>query len=171
MAVKENMFDKRKNEDRRKQFIEENLDVADQVLTTNPNVSIVQNEENIKETPLSVVVVSEQSTKNVEPSIILPEVKKESSDRMEEQPEKQDDKSVPFKLSLLKKEKIKKDTYNYYLESSIDEMANILGNTMNISKSEVISLLLKSAILSNEDIQNLAESNDEVKNLLRKLKN
>ena len=41
---------------------------------------------------------------------------------------------------------------------------------MGISKSEVVSLLLKSAILTNEDIQGLADTEDEVKKLLEKLK-
>ena len=66
--------------------------------------------------------------------------------------------------------KIKKNTFNYYLEDSIDDLAGILSNTMEISKSEVVSLLLKSAILTNEDIQGLAEINEEVKKLLEKLK-
>lgn len=142
----ENMFEIRQN-DRRRQIIEENLDVADQILATNPNMSQVENK--IEESQEETVV--EQ-----------PEIK-------EEKPVKQEDNPV-FKLSLLKKEKIKKDTFNYYLEDALDDLAGILGNKMGISKSEVVSLLLKSAILTNEDIQGLAETDIEVKKLLEKLK-
>ena len=142
----ENMFEIRQN-DRRRQIIEENLDVADQILATNPNMSQVENK--IEESQEETVV--EQ-----------PEIK-------EEKPVKQEDNPV-FKLSLLKKEKIKKDTFNSYLEDALDDLAGILGNKMGISKSEVVSLLLKSAILTNEDIQGLAETDIEVKKLLEKLK-
>ena len=142
----ENMFEIRQN-DRRRQIIEENLDVADQILATNPNMSQVENK--IEESQEETVV--EQ-----------PEIK-------EEKPVEQEDNPV-FKLSLLKKEKIKKDTFNYYLEDALDDLAGILGNKMGISKSEVVSLLLKSAILTNEDIQGLAETDIEVKKLLEKLK-
>jgi len=142
----ENMFEIRQN-DRRRQIIEENLDVADQILATNPNMSQVENK--IEESQEETVV--EQ-----------PEIK-------EEKPVEQENNPV-FKLSLLKKEKIKKDTFNYYLEDALDDLAGILGNKMGISKSEVVSLLLKSAILTNEDIQGLAETDIEVKKLLEKLK-
>jgi len=152
----ENMFEIRKN-DRRKQIIEENLDVADQILSTNPNLNILQNESEIDE--LQEEVVDEEKLEVIE-----------QKENQQEQLIETEDSPVQFKLSLLKREKIKKDTYNYYLEDSIDDLAGILSNTMEISKSEVVSLLLKSAILTNEDIQGLAEINEEVKKLLEKLK-
>ena len=152
----ENMFEIRKN-DRRKQIIEENLDVADQILSTNPNLNILQNESEIDE--LQEEVVDKEKLEVIE-----------QKENQQEQLIETEDSPVQFKLSLLKREKIKKDTYNYYLEDSIDDLAGILSNTMEISKSEVVSLLLKSAILTNEDIQGLAEINEEVKKLLEKLK-
>lgn len=152
----ENMFEIRKN-DRRKQIIEENLNVADQILATNPSMNILQNESEIDE--LQEEVVDKKKVEIVEQKEI-----------QQEQPIETEDSPVQFKLSLLKREKIKKNTFNYYLEDSIDDLAGILSNTMEISKSEVVSLLLKSAILTNEDIQGLAEINEEVKKLLEKLK-
>ena len=130
------MFEIRKN-DRRKQIIEENLDVADQILSTNPNLNILQNESEIDE--LQEEVVDEEKLEVIE-----------QKENQQEQLIETEDSPVQFKLSLLKREKIKKDTYNYYLEDSIDDLAGILSNTMEISKSEVVSLLLKSAILTNE---------------------
>ena len=50
----ENMFEIRKN-DRRKQIIEENLNVADQILATNPSMNILQNESEIDELQEEVV--------------------------------------------------------------------------------------------------------------------
>ena len=38
--MSENMFEVRNKESRRKQFIEENLDVADEIINTNPNVTM-----------------------------------------------------------------------------------------------------------------------------------
>jgi len=164
MTEKKNMFETRMNEDRRKQFIEENLDIADHVLAASPNINILQNENAIKEQPeeiqKEIASVVEKVVESIEPL----EITKEQSIEPEY-------KSTPFKLSLLKREKTKKKTFNYYLEDSIDKMTDILSKAMNISKSEIISLLLKSAILSNEDIQGLAEENAEVKKLLVKLKN
>lgn len=144
----ENMFEIRQS-DRRKKIIEENLDVADQILATNPSMNILQSENEIGE-PQEEVVIEQ------------PEIKEEKPTELEDSP--------VFKLSLLKKEKIKKNTFNYYLEDALDDLAGILGNKMGISKSEVVSLLLKSAILTNEDIQGLAETDIEVKKLLEKLK-
>ena len=144
----ENMFEIRQN-DRRRQIIEENLDVADQILVTNPNMNILQSENEIGE-PQEEVVIEQ------------PEIKEEKPTEIEDSP--------VFKLSLLKKEKIKKNTFNYYLEDALDELAEILADKMGISKSEVVSLLLKSAILTNEDIQNLAKSDSKVEKLLEILK-
>ena len=142
------MFEIRQN-DRRRQIIEENLDVADQILVTNPNMNILQSENEIGE-PQEEVVIEQ------------PEIKEEKPTEIEDSP--------VFKLSLLKKEKIKKNTFNYYLEDALDELAEILADKMGISKSEVVSLLLKSAILTNEDIQNLAKSDSKVEKLLEILK-
>ena len=150
------MFEIRKN-DRRRQIIEENLDVADQILSTNPSINILQNESEINESQEEVVV--EEKAEVIEQKEV-----------QQEQPTEIEDNPIQFKLSLLKREKIKKDTYNYYLEDSIDELAGILSDKMEISKSEVVSLLLKSAILTNEDINGLAEADVEVKKLLEKLK-
>ena len=144
----ENMFEIRQS-DRRKKIIEENLDVADQILATNPSMNILQSENEIGE-PQEEVVIEQ------------PEIKEEKPTELEDSP--------VFKLSLLKKEKIKKNTFNYYLEDALDELAEILADKMGISKSEVVSLLLKSAILTNEDIQNLAKSDSKVEKLLEILK-
>lgn len=152
----ENMFEIRKN-DRRKQIIEENLDVADQILSTNPTMNILQNENEINKLEEEIIVEEELEVN-------------EHDENQQEQLVEVEDSPIQFKLSLLKKEKIKKDTYNYYLEDSLDELAGILANIMDISKSEVISLLLKSAILTSEDIEDLAENNEEVKKIIDKLK-
>jgi hypothetical protein len=154
----ENMFDVRKN-DRRKQIIEENMDVANQYLATNPNAAILQNENDIEEIEDMEEKLTEELIKEIE-----------SAEVKVEQPIEQESKPATFKLSLLKKEKIKKDTYNYYIEDSLDEIVSILSVKMGISKSEVVSLLLKSAILTNDDIQNLSETDIEIKNILEKLK-
>lgn len=152
----ENMFDIRKS-DRRKQIIEENMDVADQILATNPFINTLPEESEIDE--LQEEVILEEKVDIIEENEIP-----------QRQPMEQENTPVQFKLSLLKSEKIKKDTYNYYLEDSLDKLSGILSIKMGISKSEVVSLLLKSAILTNEDIQGLADTEDEVKKLLEKLK-
>lgn len=142
----ENMFELRKKETRRKQFIEENLDVADEIINTNPNLNILKNEK---------IIENEEIIEEETPVV---EIKEESPT------------ITPFKLSLYKKEKISKDNYSYYLESAIDELAVLIGEKMNISKSEFINLILKSALLTNEDIQELSKIDEKVQNLLEKLK-
>lgn len=143
--MSENMFEIRNKESRRKQFIEENLDVADEIINTNPNVTMFKNEENIKE------------PENVDTS----EIDNEETDKNEK---------TEFNFSLYKKEKIRKKSYSYYLEEAIDELAILIEQKTDMSKSEFINLILKSALLSNEGVQELAKTDDKVQNILEKLK-
>lgn len=143
--MSENMFEVRNKESRRKQFIEENLDVADEIINTNPNVTMFKNEENIKE------------PENVDTS----EIDNEETDKNEK---------TEFNFSLYKKEKIRKKSYSYYLEEAIDELAILIEQKTDMSKSEFINLILKSALLSNEGVQELAKTDDKVQNILEKLK-
>lgn len=143
--MSENMFEIRNKESRRKQFIEENLDVADEIINTNPNVTMFKNEENIKE------------PENVDTS----EIDNEETDKNEK---------TEFNFSLYKKEKIRKKSYSYYLEEAIDELVILIEQKTDMSKSEFINLILKSALSSNEGVQELAKTDDKVQNILEKLK-
>lgn len=134
----ENMFEIRKKESRRKQFIEENLDVADEIINTAP---LFKNEEIIEDVPAE----KEEDTQKA-------------------------DNIIPFKLSLYKKEKINKISCTYYLESAIDDLVSLIGEKTAISKSELVNLMLKSSLLSNEDIQELSKYDENIQNLLEKLK-
>ena len=88
VVMSENMFEVRNKESRRKQFIE-NLDVADEIINTNPNVTMFKNEENIKE------------PENVDTS----EIDNEETDKNR--------KNRGFNFSLYKKEKIRKKVISY----------------------------------------------------------
>ena len=87
----ENMFDIRKS-DRRKQIIEENMDVADQILATNPFINTLPEESEIDE--LQEEVILEEKVDIIEENEIP-----------QKQPMEQENTPVQFKLSLLKREK------------------------------------------------------------------
>lgn len=140
----ENLFEIRKN-DRRKQIINENLDVADQILATNP---LFKNEEIINE------------------EIIESEPKEETiKDAVEEV-----DKLSPISLYDFKKKDNDKDRYTYYLDSEIDKLLIIVYKKFEMkSKSVLANLLLGNAILTNEDITALSETDKDVKKYYSKL--
>lgn len=140
----ENLFEIRKN-DRRKQIINENLDVADQILATNP---LFKNEEIIEEETIE----SEPEEETIE-------------DAVEEV-----DKLAPINLSDFKKRENDKDRYTYYLDSEIDKLLIIVYKKFEMkSKSVLANLLLGNAILTNEDIIALSETDKDVKKYYYKL--
>ena len=127
----ENLFEIRKN-DRRKQIINENIDVADQILSTNP---LFKNEEII-----------------------------------ENEPEEEIDKLAPISLSDFKKKDNDKNRYTYYLDSEIDKLLIVVYKKFEMkSKSVLANLLLGNAILTNEDIIALSETDKDVKKYYSKL--
>lgn len=140
----ENLFEIRKN-DRRKQIINENLDVADQILATNP---LFKNEEIIEEE----IIENEPEEETIE-------------DTVEEV-----DKLAPISLSDFKKKDNDKDRYTYYLDSEIDKLLIIVYKKFEMkSKSVLANLLLGNAILTNEDIIALSETDKDVKKYYSKL--
>lgn len=140
----ENLFEIRKN-DRRKQIINENLDVADQILATNP---LFKNEEIIEEETIK----SEPEEETIE-------------DAVEEV-----DKLTPISLYDFKKKDNDKDRYTYYLDSEIDKLLIIVYKKFEMkSKSVLANLLLGNAILTNEDITALSETDKDVKKYYSKL--
>lgn len=153
MAERENMFVKNKKEDRRRQFIEENMDVAEQVMSTSPT-NILRNEDQILETEEKV-----EDQENIDNA--LPKNNAE---------EPKENNIIPFKIVPHPIEKIKKKGRNYYIEEAMDTLAIILSKKMGLSKSEFINLFLKSAVLTNADILEIAKNDEEIQNLLEKLK-
>lgn len=135
----ENLFEIRKN-DRRKQIINENIDVADQILSTNP---LFKNEEIIENEPEEEIV----------------------EDTIEEI-----DKLAPISLSDFKKKDNDKNRYTYYLDSEIDKLLIVVYKKFEMkSKSVLANLLLGNAILTNEDIIALSETDKDVKKYYSKL--
>ena len=144
----ENLFDIRKN-DRRKKIIDENLDVANQIFATNP---LFKNEEAIENEP----------EETPEEEII--------EDVAEETDKEEIDKLAPISLSDFKQKENDKDRYTYYLDSEIDKLLIIVYKKFEIkSKSVLANLLLGNAILTNEDITALSETDKDVKKYYSKL--
>lgn len=136
----ENLFEIRKN-DRRKQIIDDNIDVADQILATNP---LFKSEDIIED------IIKEEET---------------SEDSIEKS-----DKLTPINLSDFKKKEIDKGRYTYYLDAEIDKLLIIVSKKFEMkSKSILANLLLGTALLMNEDIQSLSENNKDVKKYYSKL--
>jgi len=140
----ENLFEIRKN-DRRKQIINENIDVADQILSTNP---LFKNEEIVENKPEKEIVED-----------VVEEVEKEEIDKL-----------AQFSLSDFKKKDNDKNRYTYYLDSEIDKLLIIIYKKFEMkSKSVLANLLLGNAILTNEDIITLSETDKDVKKYYSKL--
>ena len=140
----ENLFDIRKN-DRRKKIIDENLDVANQILATNP---LFKNEEAIENKPEEEII----------------------EDVAEETDKEEIDKLAPISLSDFKKKENDKDRYTYYLDSEIDKLLIIVYKKFEMkSKSVLANLLLGNAILTNKDITALSETDKDVKKYYSKL--
>jgi hypothetical protein len=136
----ENLFEIRKN-DRRKQIIDDNIDVADQILATNP---LFKSEDIIED----IIKEKENSEDSIEKS----------------------DKLTPINLSDFKKKEIDKGRYTYYLDAEIDKLLIIVSKKFEMkSKSILANLLLGTALLMNEDIQSLSENNKDVKKYYSKL--
>lgn len=148
----ENMFEIRKN-DRRKQIIAENLDVADQIIATNPNSDIIQDEKVFEEAPEKEEIVLE----------------KEEEFSMES--EEINDIVLPNLLDFKKKES-DKGRYTYYLDNEIDELLILVSKKFDMkSKSILANLLLGTTILLNENIQVLSENDREINESFMKLFN
>lgn len=136
----ENLFEIRKN-DRRKQIIDDNIDIADQILATNP---LFKSEDIIED------IIKEEET---------------SEDSIEKS-----DKLTHINLSDFKKKEIDKGRYTYYLDAEIDKLLIIVSKKFEMkSKSILANLLLGTALLMNEDIQSLSENNKDVKKYYSKL--
>jgi hypothetical protein len=147
----ENMFDMRKNEERRLKFIEENSDVAEQIINTNPAITILKNEGKIPE--------ESNDKEQLEES---PEVEKQELTK----------ENVNSLLStILEEDGRTKDSFTYYIDKSIDGLIMaVVGNNNSRKKSKLVNLLLKSAILENDDIRQMAETNKDIQKNLDKLK-
>ena len=152
--MSENMFESRKN-DRRRQIIEENLDVADKIIATNPNTTILQNEKIFEELkPENNEIIEE----NIQPT--------------EESPTENEDNIIPLNLLNYKKKESDKGRYTYYLDNEIDELLIAVSDKFEMkSKSILANLLLGTTILLNENIQNLADNDENIKESFDKLYN
>lgn len=148
--MSENLFEIRKN-DRRMKIIEENLDVADQILSTNPNANILQSENMIEESQ-----PEEESVTEVEVSeVFAPE---------------ESDKLTPLNLSEFKKKDSGKNRYTYYLDDEVDKLLIAISNKFEMkSKSVLANFLLGSTLLMNEDIQLLIHNDKEIATHYKKL--
>lgn len=159
--MSENMFEIRKN-DRRRQIIEENLAVADQIIATNPNTTILQNEKVFKD-----VVVEKEEAEDTLPQ-------EETIPPKEEIPTESEDTNNILPLNLLnyKKKESDKGRYTYYLDNEIDELLIAVADKFEMkSKSILANLLLGTTILLNENIQNLADNDEKIKESFEKLYN
>lgn len=147
----ENMFEIRKSEVRRKQFVEENSDIADKIINTNSSVELSKNEEEIVDKNNSIKQIQEYSTP-------------------EEIEISQKENTTSLISTLLEEDGRTKDSFTYYLDKSINSLAaSIVGNN-NRKKSKLINLLLKSAILTNEDIKQMAIANKDIQKHLDNIK-
>lgn len=147
----ENMFEVRKNESRRKQFVEENLDVADKIINTNPSIKTFKTEENLEEKNNIEQSTEQVITENQE--VILSK-----------------DNTNSLISMLLDEDGRTKDSFTYYLDKSINALAELIVSGNSRKKSKLINLLLKSAILSSEDIQQMATTNKDIQKCLDKIK-
>lgn len=148
----ENMFEVRKS-DRRNQIIADNLDVADQIIATNPNSDIMQNEKVFKE-----VTVKEEIAPIKEEEI---PIESEEINNI-----------VLPNLSDFKKKESDKGRYTYYLDNEIDELLIVVSKKFDMkSKSILANLLLGTTILLNENIQVLSENDREINESFMKLFN
>lgn len=148
----ENMFEVRKNENRRKQFVEENLDVADKIINTNSSIKTFKTEESLVEEKNNI----EQSTEQV------------VTENQEETLPKDNTNSL---ISMLLDEDGRtKDSFTYYLDKSINALAELIVSGNSRKKSKLMNLLLKSAILSSEDIKQMATTNNDIQKCLDKIK-
>lgn len=147
----ENMFEMRKNESRRKQFVEENLDVADKIINTNPSIKPFKAEENLVEEKDNVEQTEQVITEN-----------------QEELSQKENPNSL---ISILLDEDGRtKDSFTYYIDKSINTLTGLIVGDNSRKKSKLINLLLKSAILASEDIQQMATTNKDIKKYFDKIK-
>lgn len=147
----ENMFEMRKNESRRKQFVEENLDVADKIINTNPSIKPFKAEENLVEEKDNVEQTEQVITGN-----------------QEELSQKENPNSL---ISILLDEDGRtKDSFTYYIDKSINTLTGLIVGDNSRKKSKLINLLLKSAILASEDIQQMATTNKDIKKYFDKIK-
>ena len=154
--MSENMFEIRKS-DRRKQIIEENLDVADKIIATNPNTTIIQNEK----------IFEEMKPENEE-------AVEETIPQKEEIPTENEEVNniIPLNLLNYKKKEADKGRYTYYLDNEIDEVWVAVSEKLEIkSKSILANLLLGTTILLNENIQDLANDDEKIKQSFDKLYN
>jgi len=150
--MSENMFDVRKN-NRRSQIIEDNLDVADKIISTNPNTTLLQNEAIFKDAPLE-----EDITANEEYE--LPVESEEIND------------VISLDLLNHKKKDSEKGKYTYYLDNEIDELLVAISHKYEMkSKSTLANLLLGTTLLLNENIQILSENDREINESFGKLFN
>lgn len=153
--MSENMFEIRKI-DRRKQIIEENLDVADKIIATNPNTTILQNEKIFEESEMENEEIIEES---IQQNDEIPTGNKDNN-------------IIPINLLNYKKKESDKGRYTYYLDNEIDELLIAVSEKFEMkSKSILANLLLGATILSNENIQNLADNDEKIKQSFDKLYN
>ncbi len=152
--MSENMFETRKS-DRRRQIIEENLDVADKIIATNPNTTILQNEKIFEE-------IKPENNEIIE----------ENTQPIEESPTESEDNIIPLNLLNYKKKESEKGRFTYYLDNEIDELLIAVSDKFEMkSKSILANLLLGTTILLNENIQNLADTDEKIKESFDKLYN
>lgn len=81
-----------------------------------------------------------------------------------------EDNSIPnnsLKKLLAAKDKPIKRQCSYYLDANIDDFFMRLGEIMEVSKSEIVNQLLRSAIIENPEIQEMAQINKRVNRILR----
>jgi outer membrane biosynthesis protein TonB len=168
------MFKKNKAEERRQQIIDKNPSVADRILGKAP---LAETEEKktepkpeIEEKPKVEPAVTDKPKNDSKPVKDETPIEEELKEKTESAAEPKAEETKPLKLSFFKKEKIAKRGQNYYIETAINDIIEILAVKTKTSRSEIANLFLKTFILTSEDLQELAKTDKDIQNILERLK-
>lgn len=153
--AKDNMFQKRLAEDRRKQFIEDNQEIAEKVLSTEALSNETQEEKPVSEKINDEKLVNIKNQEKPE----ISKIKKRAVDQSNKKtnPFKQNNSRIGSPCSL-------------YIETVINESLEKISEVTGISKSKVLNYLVKEAILNSEELSELAKTNKQIDKIIKDLK-